>query len=135
MLSSHQKDIKKNMNSNVLPLTLFLSTGPDLSLVLILVALPPNISSVFRQDPIRLHISNFVYLVFWRIFIGVQFTEWRNIGYILGHSRSPRRLGYFTKPFPFNTLSMYYILKTKSRLNGSIALHLLWEGHLDWMLF
>lgn len=74
VLSSHQKDIKKNMNSNVLPLTLFLSTGPDLSLVLILVALPPNISSVFRQDPIRLHISNFVYLGFRRIF-----PEWFSI--------------------------------------------------------
>ena len=74
MLSSHQKDIKKNTKSNVLTLHLFLSTGPDLSLVLILVALPPNISSVFRQDPIRLHISNFVYLGFRRIF-----PEWFSI--------------------------------------------------------
>ena len=44
----------------VLPLPLFLSTRPDLSLRLILVPVPTNISSVGDQNPIFLHIFGLV---------------------------------------------------------------------------
>ena len=106
----------------VLPLPLFLSTptrfitashfGGSPTKYIICVGPKPNTSSHFH------------FYLFWflREFSsgsvrGFQFTEWRNIGYILGHSRSPRHLGYFQQKIS----SILFKYKTKFRNNVANA--------------